>query len=150
MRYTCKIVINLPINKVVELWSDENHFKEWQDGLVRIEHIDQDKIEGAKAKIFFDGKHKFELLETIMINNLPHEKKALYEHTHMINTQSSRFSELGPGQTEYTSEVVYTQFNGIMMKVVSKLFPGKFKAQSEKWMKQFKEFAERYQDKNIS
>jgi len=70
----------------------------------------------------------------------------LYEHTHMINTQSSRFCELGPNQTEYTSEVVYTQFNGIMMKVMSKLFPGKFKGQSEKWMQQFKEFAEGYEE----
>ena len=144
MKYTCKIIIKLSIEKVVELWSDEKHFREWQDGFVRIEHIDQDKVKGAKAKIYFDGKHKFELLETIMINNLPQEKTALYEHTHMSNTQSSRFSKLGPNETEYTSEVIYTQFNGIMMKVISKLFPGKFKAQSEKWMKQFKEFAENH------
>jgi len=71
MNYTCKTIINLPIDKVVQLWSDESHFIKWQDGFVRIEHIDQEKVEGAKAKIFFDGKHKFELLETILVNNLP-------------------------------------------------------------------------------
>ena len=146
MKYTCKTTINLPIDKVVKLWSDENHFKKWQDGFVRIEHIDQQKVKGAKAKIYFDGAHKIELLETIMVNNLPLEKKALYEHTHMINSQSSRFLKLGPNQTEYISEVTYTQFNGIKMKVISKLFPSKFKSQSKKWMKQFKEFAEAYQN----
>jgi len=143
MKYTCKIIINQPIDKVVELWSNETHFKEWQDGFVKIEHLDSNKgEEGAKSKIYFDGKHKFELLETILVNNLPTEKKGLYEHTHMTNTQSSRFKELSPTQTEYISEVEYTQFNGIMMKVMSKLFPGKFKAQSQKWMEQFKAFAE--------
>ena len=145
MNYTCTIQINLPVSKVVELWENEDNFKHWQDGFVKIEHLSGEKGKvGSTARIFLDdGKRKMELVETVLIDNLPTEKKAEYVHVHMTNTQSSRFNSINENTTEYTSEVVYTTFNGFMPKLMSKLFPGMFKKQSEKWMKQFKEFAEK-------
>lgn len=84
MKYICSIEINLPIAKVVELWNNENHFKEWQDGFEKMEHLDGiPNTNGAKARITFNGKHKMELIETIISSNLPKEKVALYEHIHM-------------------------------------------------------------------
>ncbi len=143
MKYICSIEINLPIAKVVELWNNENHFKEWQDGFEKMEHLDGiPNTNGAKARITFNGKHKMELIETIISSNLPKEKVALYEHIHMTNTQASRFKDIGDNKTLYTSEVEYIKFNGFMIKLMAKLFPSKFKGQSQKWMNQFKEFAE--------
>ena len=84
-----------------------------------------------------------ELFETILSLNLPEEKVALYEHIHMTNTQSSRFKSIENNRTLYTSEVEYTKFNGFLVKLMAKFFPGKFKEQSQKWMNQFKEFAEK-------
>ncbi|MFT7589552.1 MAG: hypothetical protein ACI959_001771, partial [Limisphaerales bacterium] len=75
--------------------------------------------------------------------DLPQKKKAHYVHEHMSNMQTTRFVALNVDKTKYISEVEYTQFNGIMIKLMAKLFPGKFKEQSQKWMNQFKEFAER-------
>ncbi|WP_298508968.1 SRPBCC family protein [uncultured Kordia sp.] len=145
MKYTCTIDINLPITKVVALWNDEAYFKEWQDGFERIELISgTPDTKGAKSKIFFNGKHKMELLETIISNDLPNEKVGLYEHIHMTNTQTSRFIAIDEHKTQYISEVEYTKFNGFMIKLMAKLFPGKFKQQSQKWMNQFKDFAENY------
>ena len=144
MKYTCQIEINLPLEKTVQLWSDEKHFNNWQDGFKSIELIDGVKnTSGAKSKIILQqGKRKMELLETILTNNLPIEKKALYEHIHMTNTQTTRFEKISDKVTRFISEVEYTQFNGLMPKLLSKLFPGMFKKQSQKWMDQFKRFAE--------
>ncbi len=143
MKYTCTIEIDKPIDEVVALWENEAHFKEWQDGFKRIEHLSGTPNEiGAKSKIILEDKRRIELTETILVSNLPAEKTALYEHEHMTNTQTSRFKKLSNQKTEYTSEVEYTQFNGWMIKLMARLFPGQFKAQSQKWMEQFKAFAE--------
>ncbi len=53
--------------------------------------------------------------------------------SHMVNTQTTRFKVIEENKTQYISEVEYTKFNGIMIK---------FKEQNQKWMNQFKEFAE--------
>jgi len=125
MKYTCSIEINLPIDKVVELWKDKNNLKEWQDGFVSRKHIsgDPDKP-GAKSELIYQqGKRKIELVETIITNNLPHEKKALYEHIHMTNIHTTRFKSLENNKIQYISEVKYTKFNGIMPTLMAKLFP---------------------------
>lgn len=124
MKYTCTIDIDLAIDKVVELWTDENHFNKWQDGFKSIELLDeeQDKV-GAKSKIYFQqGKRKMELVETIITNNLPKEKKALYDHRDMENTQSTRFEIITVNKTRYISEVDYTQFNGFIPNMMAKFF----------------------------
>ncbi len=143
MKYTCSTEINLPIDKVVVLWEDENNFKYWQDGFKSIELLNgEHNAKGSKSKILFEGKQKMELIETIISNDLPREKVGLYEHIHMTNTQTTRFVVIDKNTTQYISEVEYLKFNGFMIKLFAKLFPGKFKAQSQKWMNQFKEFAE--------
>lgn len=144
MKYTCSVDINVPITKVVELWADEAHFDKWQDGFQSITHLEgEPNAVGAKSRILLEqGKRKMELTETLLSNNLPAEKKALYEHIHMVNTQTSRFEQINELQTRYISEVEYTKFNGFMPKLMARLFPGMFKKQSQKWMDQFKEFAE--------
>jgi len=143
MKYTCTVKIDAPIERVVALWENEQNFKEWQDGFESIEHLEGiPDTKGAKSKIVFEGKNRMELTETILSINLPEEKLALYEHIHMTNTQSSRFKTIEGNKTLYTSEVEYTKFNGFLIKLIAKLFPSKFKGQSQKWMNQFKEFAE--------
>ena len=143
MRYTCSVEIEASIDRVVALWEDESSFKEWQDGFESIEHLSGiPHTKGAVSKIVFQDKKRIELIETIVSVNLPREKTAIYEHIHMTNTQVSRFKSLGVNRTLYISEVEYTKFNGFFIKLIAKLFPSKFKAQSQKWMNQFKEFVE--------
>ena len=143
MKYQCTIDIDLPIAETAELWQNEDHFGKWQDGFKSIEVIEgKANTEGAKSRILFDGKRKMELIETIIESNLPTEKTALYEHIHMTNTQTTRFEVIDVNKTRYISEVEYLKFNGLLIKLIAKLFPSKFKEQSQKWMQQFKEFAE--------
>lgn len=144
MKYTVSILINAPLKKVVALWEDPAHFHQWQDGFESYTHLEGvPNTKNAKSKIVLNDKMRIELIETIILNKLPTQKTALYEHIHMTNTQTSRFEAQGDHQTRYTSEVEYLKFNGFMIKLMAKLFPGKFKRQSEKWMQQFKTFAER-------
>lgn len=144
MKYTCSVDINLAIDKVATLWADENHFEKWQDGFRSFENLKGEPgAVGTKSKILFrQGKRKVELIETIISNNLPLEKKALYEHVHMTNTQTTKFENISENKTRYISEVEYTQFKGYMPKLMAVLFPSMFKKQSQKWMNQFKEYVE--------
>ena len=144
MEYTCTVEIDLAIEKVASLWADENHFEKWQDGFQSTVHLEgQPGSVGAKSRIVYQqGKRKIELIETIISNNLPQEKKALYEHVHMTNTQTTKFERISEDKTRYISVVNYTKFSGFMPKLMAKLFPGMFKNQSQKWMDQFKVFAE--------
>ena len=72
MKYSCTVEINLPINKVVQLWENEENFKEWQDGFESIEHLSGTPNSiGAKSKIVLQDKRRIELLETIISTNLP-------------------------------------------------------------------------------
>ncbi len=144
MKYTCSIEIDLPLDLVSALWSDESNFHHWQDGYLSTDLLEGSKnTVGAKSRItLLQGRRKIELTETILTNELPFEKAALYEHVHMTNTQVTRFEELTQNKTLYTSIVEYTKFNGFIPKLIAKLFPGMFKKQSQKWMNQFKVFAQ--------
>ncbi len=144
MKYTCTVDIDLDIDKVASLWADERYFKQWQDGFQSIELLTGlAGAVGATSRIVYQqGKRKMELTETVLSNNLPQEKKALYEHIHMINTQTTKFEPISENKTRYISEVEYTKFNGFMPNLMARLFPGMFRKQSQKWMNQFKAFAE--------
>jgi len=145
MKYTCTIEIDLPREKAAKLWADESNFKEWQDGFISIERLSGTaEAEGAKSRILLkQGKGQMELTETIIHSNLPEEKKAFYEHEHMDNTQTTRFEAISTAKTRCTSEVEYTEFKSFIPKVMAFLFPGMFKKQSQKWLNQFKAFAEK-------
>lgn len=144
MKYLCTVIIDLPLEKAANLWNDEAHFSKWQDGFQSIELLSGTaNTKGAKSRILIEGKQKIELIETIISNDLPKEKIALYEHKHMTNTQTTRFKSIDTNKTEFTSIVEYTKFNGFIIKVMAKLFPNMFQKQSQKWMDQFKQFAEK-------
>ncbi|WP_394751118.1 SRPBCC family protein [Spongiimicrobium salis] len=145
MKYSCTVDIDVGIAKVVSLWTDERYFDQWQDGFQAIENLEGEPgAVGTTSRILFQqGKRKLELLETIVVNALPEQKKAFYEHSHMTNFQTSRFESLSENKTRYVSEVEYTEFRALIPKLMAKLFPGMFRKQSQKWMDQFKAFAER-------
>jgi len=145
MKFECSADINLPVDKVVALFNDPSNFQQWQDGFISYEPISGIPREvGAKSKItFVNRKHKMELIETIQVMNLPAEMTALYEHEHMINTLINNFTELPGGKTRYTTNIGYIKFNGFMPRLMAFLMPGMFKKQSQKWVDQFKAFAEK-------
>ena len=141
----CSVEIDLPIDKVVKLFDNNANLKEWQDGFIGIEHLSgKSGKSGAKSKLKYKtGKRNMELIETIVSKNLPDEFTATYEHTAMLNTMTTRFVELYDNRTKYYANIEYTKFNRLMPNLMAKMMPGMFKKQVQKWMDQFKTFAEK-------
>ena len=140
MKFTSVININKPIKEVTEAFLDPECMRQSHEGFIGKELISGNPNEvGAKYKLIYK---KFEMTETITINDLPHSFSGLYEHSHMTNTMNSTFEAISDKETKFSSEIEYIKFNGFAIKVMAKLFPGMFKKQVNKWLKRFKVYVE--------
>ena len=73
MRYTCEISINLPRDKVIELFDNPDNLAKWQKGLKSFTlESGQEGMPGAKSRLVYDMNGKnIEMIETIITRNLP-------------------------------------------------------------------------------
>lgn len=150
MRFTSTVDINLPLEKVAVLFADPANLKHYQEGFLRKELIQGSPGEkGAVSHMFYEwGRRKLQLEETVISNDLPHEFFAQYHHENMDNTMKSCFVSLSENSTRYQAEIEYTAFRGFMPKLIATLFPGVYKRQVQKWLNNFKEFAETPESKS--
>lgn len=142
MKYTNEIIINLPLKKVIELFDNTDNLKKWQAELISFEHISGTPGEvGAKSRLLYKmGKRQVEMIETITIKNLPKEFSGIYEAKGVWNEVKNHFSEVDDHTTKWTS-YCHFEFSGFM-KVMAFFMPGAFEKQSQKYLDQFKAFAE--------
>ena len=145
MKYSCSVEIDLPIEKVIELFDNPDNLKEWQDGFVGMEPISGTPGEpGAKSKLTYkSGKQELNMIETIIVKNLPDELTATYEAKSMINTMKNKFISINDTRTRYEVDVEYTKFIGFLPSLMAMLRPRFFQRQTQKWLDQFKDFAEK-------
>jgi ribosome-associated toxin RatA of RatAB toxin-antitoxin module len=143
MIFTCTVDINLPRNRVIELFDNAENMKKWQDGLVSFEHLEGEPGQvGAKSKLVYkNGKKTFDLSEQITVRNFPDEFSGTYDHEAMINTMTNKFTELGADKTRWIAHLDYT-FKTTMWRFFSKFMTGMFKKQTQKFLDNFKKFAE--------
>ena len=140
MKFTCSVEIDSPKHTVAQMFADPNNLQYVQEGFKSKTLISGKEGEkGAVSKMIYE---KLELIKTIIKNALPDEFLALYEHKYTVNTMKVQFVSLNEHKTRYTSEIHYTKFNGLMIKLMAKLFPGFFKKQVLKWMQLFKVYVE--------
>ncbi len=152
MKYKGVIDINCPLHKVAELFADPKNLKEYQEGFVEKKLVSgEEGKDGAVSKLYYKSeKYDMELTETITANRLPQTFEAFYHHKHMDNTMKCTFTALSENETRYVTEVEYTRINWIMPRLMAILFPGMYKKQGEKWMRNFKSFVEREQVKTLT
>ncbi len=145
MKYKGSIEIAKPRNEVVNYFADPSYLGEYQDGFIQKDLISGEQgREGAVSKMLYKyGKRDMELTETIISNQLPDSFESIYHHKHMDNTMKCRFIELDTHRTKYEYEFDYTRISWILPKLIAILFPGMYRKQGEKWMRQFKEFVEK-------
>ena len=145
MKFNASIDINQTRDKVIELFADPQYLKEYQDGFLRKELVSGTPGEdGTVSKMYYQyGKSEMELTETITSNRLPDTFEAHYHHKHMDNTMKCTFTALDENTTRYASEFEYTRINWFLPKLIAILFPSVYRKQGEKWMKNFKAFAEK-------
>jgi len=143
MKYTLEIDIDLPREKVIELFDNTDNMFKWMEGLVGFEHLSGEAgQEGAKSRLKYEmGKRKIEMIETITKRNLPDEFTLTYDAKGVWNEVVNRFVEVSPDKTKWITDQEF-KFSGIM-KVIGALMPGSFKKQSYKYLEMFKDFAEK-------
>ena len=144
MQYDISITIDLPRNRVIELFDDPANLPKWQRGLMSFEPISGEPgMVGAKSRLVFQmGKRRLEMIETITRRDLPDAFDGTYDVEGTHNIVQNRFHEVGPNQTLWESNNVF-EFASWPMKLMGLLVPGMFKAQSLKFAEDFKAFAER-------
>ena len=107
MKYTCKLVINLPREQVVELFDDPDNLPRWMEGLQSFEHLSGDPGQpGAKSRLIFerDDGETFEMIETLTRNTLPDEIAGTYETNGTWNGIVNRFVPDGSNATRWVAE----------------------------------------------
>lgn len=144
MRYQLKTEIDLPRERVIELFLDPDNLQKWQPDLISIEPLtDGDpRALGAKTRqIHRMGNQEVEMIETITANNYPDEFSAIYDGGGVWNHVENRFSESGDGRTHWVLDAE-CRASGLMW-LMLKVMPGMFKKQTVTMMEQFKQYAER-------
>jgi hypothetical protein len=144
MVITCTVYIDTPLRKAVALFSDAGNLGKWQEGFQSFTTVSGEPGKtGSVAKITFSNRgHAIELTETILISELPHEFKALYEHKHGSNTTTSSFTEVEPGKTRFDMSIEPVKTIGFFPRFMMWLMPGMIKKPTEEWLKNFKSLAE--------
>lgn len=144
MKYTIETIIDLPRNEVIKKLDNIANFKHWHRGFISAEHVYGTPGEvGAKMKLNYQfGKRKMELIETILKRNLPKEFHGTYDSEGIHNIQKNYFTETPEGKTRWVTEneFVPTDF---MMHMMTLFMPSVFKRQSQKYLTDFKNFAEK-------
>jgi len=142
MQYTNEVTIDLPRERVVELFQDPEFAHRWQPGLLRIEAVSGEPGQaGSVAHMHYEeGGRKMTLKETITENNLPDEFVAVYEAPNVYNVSANRFYAVGEGQTRWVMENEF-KFSGFM-RIMAFFMRGSFPNRTQKDMESFKIAAE--------
>ncbi len=142
MKYSTEITINLPRDRVIELFDDPDNLSKWQPGLKSFEHLSGEAgLPGAKSKLVYDmNGRRIEMIETIIRRNLPDEFSGTYEAKGVWNEVANYFYDEG-GKTRWVTEHEF-KLSGLMA-LFGIFMGGSFKKQSQKTMDDFKAFAEK-------
>lgn len=142
MEYTVELVIDLPRDRVIELFDNPDNLPKWQEGLQSFEHLSGDLGQpGAKSRLLYDmGNRKVEMIETIEVRSLPDEFTGIYEASGVWNRVVNRFYEEGDSRTRWQLETEF-RFSGYM-KILSLFMRSGFPKQTRQMMESFETFAE--------
>ena len=144
MKYTIETTINLPVERIIELFDDRENLSEWQKGFVSFEHVSGEAGQvGAKSRLKYDmNGRKIDMIETIIKRNLPDEFSGTYDADGVHNIIVNRFHTQSANITKWEVESEFV-FSNMMMKIMGFVVPWLFKKQTKDFMQDFKNFAEK-------
>jgi uncharacterized membrane protein len=148
MEYTTEIIVDRPIEEVMDLFKNPDYLKHWQRGLKSTKLLKGvSGQEGAKRKlkINLEGR-EITMIETITKCDLPYHWHARYTSQGLVSLQQNYFESRAKNQTYWKTTSEF-QFEGYM-KIVGRLLPGIFKNRSKRVMQDFKKFAEEKESAN--
>ena len=144
IEYTEEIEINTNIDTLIELVDNPYNMQEYMQGIESYTLLSGNIREvGAKAEIIASmGENKIIMIEEIITNNLPEEKKVTYTADGVYNIVTNRLVRVSDNKTRFINEQEF-EFKGYM-KVMGFFIPSAFKQQSRVYLKDFKEFADNH------
>lgn len=147
LQYSEEIKINAHIDTVVALFDNPYNMKDYMDGIESYTILSGNLREvGAKAEIIVAYiekdvvKRKIVMIEEIITNNLPNEKKVTYTSDKVHNIVINRIVRISENETRFINEQEF-EFNGFM-KIMAFFMPSAFKEQSRVYLTSFKNFVE--------
>ncbi len=143
MKYTTEITIDLPRDRMIEIFDNPDNMQKWMEGLQEWENISGEPgTPGAQMRMkFLQGKREIDMVETIVARNMPDEFRVIYEAQGVKNWANNYFTVQGPNKTRWKAEHEF-KFGGFM-RLMSFFMPtSMFKKQTLKNMNDFKAFAE--------
>jgi uncharacterized protein YndB with AHSA1/START domain len=141
--YTSEVIVNQPITKTWNVFTDTSKMDKWVPGLISIELANGENGQvGARYKMLvLDGGTEYEMYEKVMESEP--EKKYVFELENdvRINIVSYEFSEISPGVTKLTEK---QQLHGkdFLMKPIFVFMKGYLHSQAMESLNKFKETAE--------
>ena len=142
LKYSEEIEINSNIDTLIELVDNPYNMKEYMDGIESYTVLSGNIREvGTKAEIIaLMGESKIIMIEEIITNNLPEEKKVTYKADGVYNIVTNKLVKISDNKTRFINEQEF-EFKGYM-KIMGFFMPSAFKQQSRIYLQDFKEFAE--------
>ncbi len=142
MKYESELIIDLPRERVIELFDNPDNLPKWQKSLRSFEHISGEPGQpGAKSRLIYDlDDREIEMTETIISRSPPDEFSGIFEAEGVWNSLTNHFYEDGPGKTRWVLDSEF-KFSGLM-RIMSLFMKGSFSMQTADFMNDFKEFAE--------
>ena len=142
MKYQCEITVNLPRQRMIELFDSFENLKLWQEGLESIEHLSGEPGQpGATTRLVYDmGRRRMTMIETITARSMPDEFSGTYDAPGVHNIVRNRFYDEGE-TTRWTMETEF-QFRGLMRLMQLIMPESRFRKQTRSSMEAFKRFAE--------
>ena len=142
MKYTNEVIIDLPRERVIELFDNPDNLPKWQPSLQTFELVSGEVGRtGAKSRlVYLEGGRRSEMTETIIARNLPNEFSAVYEVKGVWNATHNYFEDVGPTKTRWLMKNEF-KFTGFMA-VMAIFMRGAFPKQTQRDMERFRAFAE--------
>ncbi len=142
MKFHIEIIVDISLDKLIELFENPDNLKQWQPNVISFEHLSGTiGQKGAVSRIHYNMLvKKIVMKETILKRNLPEEFVLLYESDGVSNTVTNNFKQLADNKTRWIMQNNF-KFAGLM-KYAAMALKGVFRKQTEQTMERFKKFAE--------
>ena len=143
-QHRVSIEIDLPIEKVVELYTRRDATVHWQNHLQKIESVSGEPWQpGSIANYVFEYPHgPMVLQETIHTNDLPQKISAVYAWDKGANSLVNTFSAIDENRTRWEQVAEYKNIKGFMFKFMSMFLPFVIKSKHMMFLNNFKRYAE--------
>ena len=142
MKFHIELIVDISLNKLIDLFENPENLKKWQPNVISFNHISGEMGQvGAISQIHYNMiVKKIVMKETILKRNLPEEFVLFYESDGVSNTVTNNFKELGDNRTRWIMQNNF-KFGGLM-KYAALALKSVFRKQTEQTMERFKKFAE--------